>query len=366
MKILHVVGARPNFVKIAPIYKEISARGDLEQILLHTGQHYDDEMSGIFFEEFGLPAPDVNLQVGSGTHAVQTAEVMKRLEPVLDDVEPDWTLVVGDVNSTLAATIVAVKKHLRVAHVEAGLRSFDRTMPEEINRVLTDQVANLLLTPSRDGDENLIKEGVDPSRIRFVGNVMIDTLVAVLPRAQERWPGLKSQLGLPDRFALVTMHRPANVDDPTVLTQILTELERLSKGVLPVVFPVHPRTRSRMQDLERSFSDRAAITFMDPVGYVDFLALTAAAGLVVTDSGGIQEETTYLGTPCLTVRANTERPVTITEGTNHLVSPTEIHQAALEALTAETVPGRPELWDGQAAQRIVTTISETSTPNQEI
>jgi UDP-N-acetylglucosamine 2-epimerase (non-hydrolysing) len=352
MRILHVVGARPNFVKIAPIYREVAARAGLEQVLLHTGQHYDDEMSGIFFEEFGLPAPDVNLAVGSGTHAGQTAEVMQRLEPVLDDVRPDWVVVVGDVNSTLAATLVAVKKHVRVAHVEAGLRSFDRTMPEEINRVLTDRVADLLLTPSGDGDENLLREGVDPARIERVGNVMIDTLVALLPRARDRRPALRSELGLPERFALVTLHRPSNVDDPDTLTAILADLRALSER-LPVVFPVHPRTRSRMDSLELDPAATGSIRLMDPLGYVDFLALTAASALVVTDSGGIQEETTYLGTPCLTVRPNTERPITLTEGTNRLVAPGEITERAREALESDAVPGRPELWDGKTAGRIV-------------
>jgi UDP-N-acetylglucosamine 2-epimerase (non-hydrolysing) len=367
--LLHIVGARPNFPKIAPIYREVSERPGLRQILVHTGQHYDDEMSGVFFEEFGLPAPDRNLAVGSGTHAVQTAEVMLRLEPVMDEVRPDWVVVVGDVNSTVAAALVAVKKGIRVAHVEAGLRSFDRTMPEEINRLLTDQVADLLLTPSRDGDRNLEREGVDPAKIRFVGNIMIDTLVTLLPRARERWASLGPELGLgPElelgpgpgrdgRFGLVTLHRPGNVDDADTLGAIMAGLERLADD-LPLVFPVHPRTRQRLAHFGLT-PDHPGLRLVDPLGYIDFMALTANAALVVTDSGGIQEETTYLGIPCLTVRPNTERPVTITHGTNRLVASRAdaIVDAARDALTGVAEPGRPELWDGQTAGRIVDAIA---------
>lgn len=364
MKLLHVVGARPNFVKIAPIYREIASRPDLEQVLVHTGQHYDKEMSGVFFEEFGLPEPDINLEVGSGSHAVQTAEVMLRLEPVLDDVAPDWLIVVGDVNSTLAATLVAVKKGIRVAHVEAGLRSLDRTMPEEINRILTDSIADLLLTPSRDGDENLLREGVDPARIRFVGNVMIDTLARLLPRARERWPDLKRRLDAPDRFALVTLHRPGNVDDPDVLAEIIAGLTEVSED-LPVLFPVHPRTRSRLKEFGIDPDDGGDIRLLDPLGYVDFLSLTVNTALVITDSGGIQEETTFLGTPCLTVRPNTERPVTVTQGTNQLVESRRdaIIAAAGKALDMahpDAAPGRPELWDGRTAPRIIDAVLAAS------
>lgn len=357
MKLLHVVGARPNFVKIAPIYREVASRSGLDQILVHTGQHYDQEMSGVFFEEFGLPAPDINLEVGSGTHAVQTAEVMLRIESVLDEAAPDWLIVVGDVNSTLAATLVAVKKGIRVAHVEAGLRSFDRTMPEEINRILTDSIADLLLTPSRDGDENLHNEGVDPSRIRFVGNVMIDTLARLLPRAQERWVELRDRLDAPDPFALVTLHRPGNVDDPETLREIVAGLKEVSREI-PVFFPVHPRTRRRLEQFGIDPVGEGDIRFLDPLGYVDFLSLTANAALVITDSGGIQEETTFLGTPCLTIRPNTERPVTLVQGTNRLVEARQsaIRDAAVEALEEEAEPGRPELWDGKTAGRIVDAI----------
>jgi UDP-N-acetylglucosamine 2-epimerase (non-hydrolysing) len=351
--ILHIVGARPNFPKIAPIYREVAGRDGLRQALVHTGQHYDDEMSGVFFEEFGLPSPDWNLAVGSGTHAVQTAEVMLRLEPVLDEIRPDWVVVVGDVNSTLAGTLVAVKKGIRVAHVEAGLRSFDRSMPEEINRLLTDQVADLLLTPSRDGDENLLREGVDPSRIRFVGNVMIDTLVALLPRARDRWPTVRPRVGVAEPFGLVTLHRPGNVDDRATLTEVMAGLERLSAD-LPLLFPVHPRTRQRLTGFGLMPAS-PSLTLTEPLGYVDFMALTAHAALVVTDSGGIQEETSYLGIPCLTVRPNTERPVTITQGTNRLVASRAdaIVDAGRAALERTVEPGRPELWDGRTAGRIV-------------
>jgi UDP-N-acetylglucosamine 2-epimerase (non-hydrolysing) len=354
--LLHIVGARPNFPKIAPIYREVSGRLGLSQVLVHTGQHYDDEMSGIFFAEFGLPAPDRNLAVGSGTHAVQTAEIMLRLEPVMDEVRPDWVIVVGDVNSTVAAALVAVKKGIRVAHVEAGLRSFDRTMPEEINRLLTDQVADLLLTPSRDGDRNLEREGVDPAKIRFVGNIMIDTLVTLLPRARERWSSLGPELGLDGRFGLVTLHRPGNVDDADTLAAIMAGLERLADD-LPLVFPVHPRTRQRLADFALT-PDHPGLRLADPLGYIDFMALTANAALVVTDSGGIQEETTYLGIPCLTVRPNTERPVTITHGTNRLVASRAdaIVDAARDAMSGTAEPGRPELWDGRTAGRIVDAI----------
>ena len=353
--ILHVVGARPNFVKIAPLYRELAGRADVDQVLVHTGQHYDEEMSGIFFDEFGLPKPDHNLAVGSGTHAVQTAQVMTAIEPVLQEVRPDWVVVVGDVNSTIAAALVAVKLGLPVAHVEAGLRSFDRTMPEEINRILTDRIADLLLTPSRDGDENLLREGVDPARIRFVGNIMIDSLVRLLPRAREGAPALAERIGLPDRYVLATLHRPGNVDAAAPLAEILKGLGDAARELgAPVIFPVHPRTRARIREfgLQDLLSDD--VRLLDPLGYIEFLALTAGAALVITDSGGIQEETTFLGTPCLTVRPNTERPVTITEGTNRLVAASReaIVEAATDALASDREPGRPELWDGATAGRI--------------
>jgi UDP-N-acetylglucosamine 2-epimerase (non-hydrolysing) len=354
-RILHVVGARPNFMKIAPIIEEMAKYpDDFEQILVHTGQHYDANMSTIFFDELGLPEPDVNLEVGSGSHAQQTAQVMLRFEPVLQDYRPDWLFVPGDVNSTLACALVASKLGIKIAHVEAGLRSFDRSMPEEINRILTDQLADLLLTPSRDGDDNLLREGVPPEKIQFVGNVMIDTLVRLLPRAQMRWPALHNQFGA-DPFVLVTLHRPHNVDDEGSLAELVAVLNEIGQE-MPVLFPVHPRTRQRIIAHKLPVSDE--IQLIEPVGYLDFLALQAHAGVVLTDSGGVQEETTYLGVPCLTVRPNTERPITITSGSNRLVKRDRDHlitaiQSALSENVRRTTQPRPELWDGEAATRIV-------------
>jgi UDP-N-acetylglucosamine 2-epimerase (non-hydrolysing) len=359
-RILHVVGARPNFMKVAPIVRALAREpAHFSQLLVHTGQHYDANMSDIFFQELELPTPDINLEVGSGSHAQQTAQVMQRFEPVLLDYRPDWVLAPGDVNSTLACSLVAVKLGIKVAHVEAGLRSFDRTMPEEINRLLTDQISDLLLTPSRDGDENLLREGIPPERIHFVGNVMIDTLVRLLPKAEARWPALRDQHGL-DRYLLVTLHRPSNVDDATTLARIMAALRELSQEIA-VIFPVHPRTRVRLAQLEGAEpkSKIQSPKLLDPLGYLDFLALQSHAALVLTDSGGIQEETTYLGVPCLTARPNTERPVTITHGTNRLVASTEealveAARAALQQPRTDATPAtRPELWDGQAAERIV-------------
>ena len=353
-RILHVVGARPNFMKIAPIMREMAKYPDkFEQILVHTGQHYDANMSQIFFDELDMPRPDVNLDVGSGSHAGQTAQIMQRFEPVMLDYKPDWVFVPGDVNSTIACALVAAKLGVKIAHVEAGLRSFDRTMPEEINRLLTDQISDLLLTPSRDADENLLREGIAPEKICFVGNVMIDTLVRLLPKAIERWPSLREQYNL-DRYILVTLHRPSNVDEPETLTEIMAALMEISRQI-PVLFPVHPRTRSRISTLNLNHNnDRLVLT--EPMGYLDFLALQMHAALLLTDSGGIQEETTYLGIPCLTARPNTERPVTITHGTNRLVESRrdaliETAEAALQS--SGTRESAPELWDGQTAKRIV-------------
>jgi UDP-N-acetylglucosamine 2-epimerase (non-hydrolysing) len=353
-KILHVVGARPNFMKIAPILREMAKYPDqFEQILVHTGQHYDPNMSEVFFDELDLPIPDVNLGVGSGSHAWQTAQIMQRFEPVLTDYEPDWVLVPGDVNSTMACSLVAGKLGVKVAHVEAGLRSFDRTMPEEINRLLTDQISDLLLTPSRDADENLLREGIAPEKIRFVGNVMIDTLVRLLPKAEVRWPSLRDQYRL-DYYILVTLHRPSNVDTPETLTEVMAALIELSREA-PVLFPVHPRTRSRISTLDMPRNPNRLI-LIEPMGYLDFLAVQMHAALVLTDSGGIQEETTYLGIPCLTVRPNTERPVTLTHGTNRLVEShrDKLIEAAGEALRPSGIrKPAPEFWDGKAAERIV-------------
>jgi UDP-N-acetylglucosamine 2-epimerase (non-hydrolysing) len=361
MKLLLVVGARPNFMKAAPLLWEMKARPrDFEPRLVHTGQHYDAELSRVFFEDLELPEPDCDLGVGSGSHARQTAEVMIRFEPVLLEARPDRVVVVGDVNSTLAAALVAAKLGVPLAHVEAGLRSFDRSMPEELNRVLTDQLSDALFTTSEEAAENLAREGIPPGRVHFAGNVMIDALVKLLPRAEALYDGLRARFGL-DRFALVTLHRPANVDRPEVLGEILAALAELAREI-PVLFPVHPRTAARLSEAGLEAGD-PRLRLIEPLRYVEFLALEKRASLVVTDSGGVQEETTYLGVPCLTVRPNTERPVTITAGTNRLV-PAErkaLLEAAGEALRAGT--GRrpqapPPLWDGRAAARIVERLLE--------
>ena len=354
MKILHVVGARPNFMKVAPIMREMASKSEFfEQILVHTGQHYDDLMSDIFFKEFELSEPDVNLEVGSGSHAWQTAQVMLRFEPLVLKYKPDWVITVGDVNSTLACTLVCSKLGFPVAHVEAGLRSFDRSMPEEINRLLTDQMADLLFTPSQDGNENLALEKIPTDKIHLVGNVMIDTLVQLLPRAQLRWHGLRDYFSL-DRYMLVTLHRPSNVDDPKSLKEILAALEEISTRI-PVLFPVHPRTRQRIEEFNL-LSSIKGVQLLDPFGYLDFLALQMHASLVLTDSGGVQEETTYLGIPCLTARPNTERPITITLGTNRLVNSSrfELVEEIIAILKRGTPNATiPPLWDGHTATRIV-------------
>jgi UDP-N-acetylglucosamine 2-epimerase (non-hydrolysing) len=360
MIILHVVGARPNFMKAAPVLRAIRSYQDIKQILVHTGQHYDLNMSDIFFRQLGLPAPDINLEVGSGSHAVQTAQIMMRFEEAALKERPDMVLVYGDINSTVAAALVCAKIGIRVGHVEAGLRSFDRTMPEEINRLLTDQIADILFTPSRDGDENLLREGIKPEKIHFVGNVMIDTLVRLLPKADALWLKLSSDLQIVEKqYALVTLHRPSSVDDPGVLLHIIETLEEISEE-LPVVFPIHPRTRARISDSGRKMKVDGHLRLVDPVGYLDFLCLQKRAKLVITDSGGIQEETTFLGVPCLTVRENTERPVTVTMGTNTLVGQ---DMARLREETERIMRGRarrgqiPPLWDGHAAERIAAEIA---------
>jgi UDP-N-acetylglucosamine 2-epimerase (non-hydrolysing) len=361
MKILLVVGARPNFMKIAPIVRVLEQHPDrFELLLVHTGQHYDDNMSRVFFEELELPRPDINLEVGSGSHAWQTGEIMQCFESVLLDYAPDWVLVPGDVNSTLACTLVASKLGFPVAHIEAGLRSFDRTMPEEINRVVTDQLADLLFTPSRDADENLRREGIPPEKICFVGNVMIDTLAHLQVKAKTRWTQLKPRFDW-ESFCLVTLHRPANVDDPNTLAEIMVALAEISQQ-LPIIFPVHPRTRQRLSELTIPIP-KTNFLLTEPLGYLDFLALEMQANLVITDSGGVQEETTYLGVPCLTVRQNTERPITITHGTNQLVESKheKIVQAANDKIRfPEREKREIEFWDGRAAERIVQAIFETS------
>ncbi len=353
-RILHIVGARPNFMKMAPIIHEMARYpNEFEQILVHTGQHYDANMSQVFFEELEMPWPDVNLEVGSGSHAQQTALIMQRFEPVVLDYKPDWVLVPGDVNSTVACALVASKLGVKVAHVEAGLRSFDRTMPEEINRVVTDHLADLLFTTEPSGNDNLRNEGIPPEKICFVGNTMIDTLVRLLPKAEARWPGLQERFGL-ERYVLVTLHRPSNVDDLATLNEIMTALIEIGRQI-PVIFPVHPRTRQRIASLDLGQSTERLI-LVEPMGYLDFLALEAHASLVLTDSGGVQEETTYLGVPCLTARSNTERPVTIRQGTNRLVASraADLVKAAQEALAmgGATAAVKLELWDGYAAARV--------------
>jgi UDP-N-acetylglucosamine 2-epimerase (non-hydrolysing) len=354
IKVVNVVGARPNFMKIAPIVAELDRRPEeFEHLLVHTGQHYDEAMSDSFFADLGIPRPDVNLEVGSGSHAEQTARIMLAFEPVVLEHRPDWVVVVGDVNSTIAATLVAAKLGPRVAHVEAGLRSRDRRMPEEINRLATDALADLLLTPSRDANVNLVAEGHDTEKIVFVGNVMIDTLLAHRERAAAS--RVLDRLGLePGSYAALTLHRPSNVDDRATLEGIFGALERIAERV-PIVFPVHPRTRARMGEFGLRPSPRIRLT--DPLGYLDFLRLYSESRLVLTDSGGIQEETTALGVPCLTLRENTERPVTVTEGTNQIVGtdPERIAEAAFEILDGRrSLAGRvPELWEAQAARSFV-------------
>jgi len=343
-------------MKAAPVLRAGRGARGLEQVLVHTGQHYDRAMSDTFFSDLDLPEADENLGVGSGSHAEQTARIMLGFEPVLDRHRPDWVVVYGDVNSTVACALVAVKKGIQVAHVEAGLRSRDRAMPEEVNRLLTDQIAHLLLTPSRDGDANLVAEGIPASRIRFVGNVMVDTLLHLRDRARERQ--MARSLGVAGGdYAFVTLHRPSNVDESQPLRELLGSLDDLSRR-MPVLFAVHPRTRKRIAEFGmESLMER--VRLLEPLGYLETISLLDTATLVLTDSGGLQEETTVLGVPCLTARPNTERPVTITEGTNRLVPSDRVAVGrAIEAVLAsraagEFRPGRPEGWDGKAAERII-------------
>lgn len=353
-KIIHIVGARPNFMKAGPVIRALGFQDRIHQMLVHTGQHYDLNMSEIFFQQLNIPEPDINLEVGSGTQAVQTAEIMLRLEKVLVEERPDLVIVYGDVNSTLAGALVCAKLLIPFAHVEAGLRSFDRTMPEEINRVITDQLAQLHFIHSPEAEPNLLKEGVLREKIYYVGNVMIDTLVNLLPLAKDRYENLSARYNInANKYALVTLHRPSNVDNGSSLKAIMDALNEISKWV-KVIFPVHPRTR---KNLEKNGIKQEGENFylVDPLGYLDFLALQCCAGLVITDSGGIQEETTYLNIPCLTIRENTERPITITMGTNVLVGQDMelLKKSVLEILSgdwkqAQVIP----LWDGKSAQRI--------------
>jgi UDP-N-acetylglucosamine 2-epimerase (non-hydrolysing) len=351
MKLLHVVGTRPNFPKLAPVYRAAHSLG-IPQRVVHTGQHYDEALSTSFFDDLGIPAPDLNLEVGSGSHATQTARIMERIEPLLMAERPDWLVVYGDVNSTAAAALVAAKLGIRIAHVEAGLRSFDRSMPEEINRLVTDRLADLLLTPSRDADIQLRKEGEPESEIVFVGNVMIDTLCYSLEAA--RRTGFPQSIGATEGAVVVTLHRPSNVDDPQRIREIADALERIAEE-RPVIFPVHPRTAQRLRDQSIQLH---GVRLLEPLRYMEMLSLVDGAFAVITDSGGLQEETTALGIPCFTVRNNTERPITISEGTNQLVpNPADLSELIKHARRSPLVR-RPEGWDGQAAIRIIRALAE--------
>lgn len=359
LKLILVAGARPNFMKISPLIKAICSynkqpknRPKIDFVLVHTGQHYDNNMSDIFFQELGIPEPDLNLGVGSGSQAEQTARIMLAFEPVCLRERPDWVVVVGDVNSTLACSLVAAKLGIKIIHVEAGLRSYDRTMPEEINRLVTDALADLLFTPSKDANLNLKKEGIPARKIKLVGNIMIDALISRLPEAEKSpMPG---QLGLkPDEFAYVTLHRPSNVDKPEILSSIMKKLGKLSRK-MTIVFPVHPRTRKMLEQVDFKADDYPQLKLIEPIGYTDSLWLAKYAKLVLTDSGGLQEETTYFGTPCLTLRQNTERPVTIKVGTNKLTSLKTLEADFSRILKGKSKKGSvPRYWDGRTAERIV-------------
>jgi len=361
MKIDCVVGARPNFMKMAPIIQALKATPGLEPRLIHTEQHYDEAMSKVFFDELGMPVPDLFLGVGSAGHSEQTARVMVEFDKVVAADRPDFVLVVGDVNSTMAAALVAAKRLIPIGHVEAGLRSFDRTMPEEINRIVTDVVSDLLFTTSEDAHVNLANEGIDASKIRFVGNTMIDSLLSHRERARTTSKALETFGVTAGRYLLVTLHRPANVDEPAALSGLLGALGQLADE-RPVLFPVHPRTRARIESfgLGDLLARHPGLRLIDPLGYLDFLRLMESAELVLTDSGGIQEETTVLGVPCLTLRPNTERPVTITEGTNILVGtdPARILEEGRKILAGHRKTGKsPKYWDGRAADRIATALA---------
>src|SRR6266567_3159735 len=365
LKVINVVGARPNFMKVAPIVDAMKRRErEFAPLVVHTGQHYDEMMSDAFLRDLDLPEPNVYLGVGSGSHAAQTAAVMQKFEPVVLQEKPDWVLVVGDVNSTLACALVCVKLGMKVGHVEAGLRSHDRAMPEEINRLLTDQIADRLFTPSRDADDNLRGEGIPEDRICFVGNVMIDSLLNQLKHA--RSSTIRAQLGVADSdYAVLTLHRPSNVDERGTFSRILDALEKIARR-LPIIFPVHPRTRKTIAEL--GLTDQVqrmnGLRLLEPLGYLDFLRLFSGARVVLTDSGGLQEETTALGIPCLTLRESTERPITVELGTNVVVGsdPQRISTAALAALDrprANNTPRVPPLWDGHAADRILDVLAAT-------
>jgi UDP-N-acetylglucosamine 2-epimerase (non-hydrolysing) len=358
LNIVLVAGARPNFMKIAPLihcvqrHNERPAARKVDLFLVHTGQHYDPQMSDVFFRELAIPSPNATLEVGSGSHAAQTANVMTRFEPVCEQQRPDWVVVVGDVNSTMACTLVAVKMGIKVAHIEAGLRSFDRTMPEEINRLVTDSIADLLLTPSEDGNENLRREGVDAAKIKLVGNIMIDALLENLDKADAS--RVLQSNGLSEKeFVYVTLHRPANVDNRENFSAIIKELTKVARQ-LPVVFPMHPRTRKMAQQFGVDLTAEPGFKVLEPVGYHDSLRLTKTARIVITDSGGLQEESTYFRTPCITVRPNTERPVTVTIGSNKLTTPADLPRHLDELLKSNQVKGEiPPLWDGKTSERVL-------------
>ena len=363
-KIINVCGARPNFMKIAPLMRAYRAYPQLVPLLVHTGQHYDQNMSDLFFRQLEIPEPDINLEVGSSSHAAQTAEIMKRFEPVLIAQQPEWVVVVGDVNSTIACSLVATKLGVKVAHVEAGLRSFDRTMPEEINRLLTDSISDLLFVSEPSGLENLQREGVPAEKVHFVGNVMIDTLQANRARAEQS--RILNQLDVqPGAYNVVTLHRPSNVDDPEALNRITDALEVIQQD-RPVVLPLHPRTRHMLaaHGITQRWDALKQLRVIEPLGYLDFLKLMSEAGVVLTDSGGIQEETTILGVWCLTLRENTERPITLTEGTSTLVGsdPARIIAAYRKCRAAPPPAGNvPAKWDGQAAERIARILADQLT-----
>ncbi len=356
LKFICVCGARPNFMKVAPIMEAFERADGVSAVLVHTGQHYDERMSRLFFGQLGIREPDLNLEVGSSSHAIQTADVLKRFEPVCVEHRPDWVVVVGDVNSTLACALVASKLGVKIAHVEAGLRSFDRTMPEEINRVLTDTISDALFVTEPSGVENLKREGIADEKVHLVGNVMIDTLLRSRARADES--DILERLDLRKRrYAALTLHRPSNVDNKEVFASILGALEEICKK-MPVVFPIHPRSRKNLSamGLQERAEGIANLLLVEPLGYLDFLKIMADAAVVLTDSGGIQEETTILGVPCITLRENTERPITLTQGTNRLTGSNRAAIVAAFRDVSETPPRvhkRPELWDGKAAERIV-------------
>jgi UDP-N-acetylglucosamine 2-epimerase (non-hydrolysing) len=360
LKVAVVAGARPNFMKIAPLMKQIAAYNTqkgprvkpIDALLVHTGQHYDENMSEIFFRELGIRRPDINLGVGSASHAVQTANILMGFESFCDREKPDWVVVVGDVNSTMACALVCAKLGIRIAHVEAGLRSYDRTMPEEINRIVTDALADMLLTPSQDASENLVHEGVPEEKIKFVGNIMIDSLIENLPKARSL--DTLATLGLePGRFAYITLHRPSNVDGQPNLSTIMSGLEYFSRD-LPMVFPVHPRTRKKLAEFGLTPRPDGRLLLLEPIGYLESLCLTENARFVLTDSGGLQEEATFFRTPCLTLRPTTERPVTVTMGSNRLTKSDSLIDDVGAVLGGPERTGQiPPLWDGHTAKRVL-------------